>query len=143
MEIPGIPGESKDENHDGWIDVLSTSGTFAANSCGDFVVKKEMDKAFPLLVTSVVSQAVFPQIVLEYTATFGGARATYATITLNGATLTHISSEGSGNDEASPPVENLVIEASSIAIEYIHFSDTGTNLGTFSETVICGKSKDK
>ena len=143
MEIPGIPGESKDSNHDGWIDVLHTSGTFAANSCGDFVVTKEMDKAFPLLVTSVVAQTVFPQIVLEYTATYGGSRATYAVITLDGATITNISSEASGNDEAGPPVESLSIAASSIQIEYTEYDSQGSSLGQITETVICGKSKDK
>jgi type VI protein secretion system component Hcp len=55
VNIPGIPGESLDANHADWIDALATGGNFTTNSCGEFVVTKEIDRAFPLLVASVVS----------------------------------------------------------------------------------------
>lgn len=141
MEIPGVPGESNDANHPEWIDVLSASGTFTQNSCGDFSITKEIDKAFPLLVRSVVSGRVFSAITVEFTATYGGARAVYSTITLNAATITAIATAASGNDAAGPPTENITIQASSITIEYVEFDDTGSQQGTTTETVICGKSK--
>jgi type VI secretion system Hcp family effector len=140
MLIPGISGESLDANHDGWIDVLSAGGTFTQNSCGDFVVTKEIDKAFPLLVASVVSGSVFSNIEVEFTANFGGSRATFSTITLDGASITSISTSASGS-ESAPPVESITIEASSINIEYKQFDTEGNILGTTTETVICGKRK--
>jgi len=140
MFIPDIPGESNDANHPDWIDVLSASGTFSQNSCGGFSVTKEIDKAFPLLVTSVVSGKVFPDITIEFTANYGGARAVYSTITLNAAKITNIATSASGND-AAVPVENITIQASSITIEYVQYDDTGGQQGTITETVICGKIK--
>ena len=142
MLIPDIPGESNDANHPEWIDVLSVGGTFAQNSCGDFSVTKEIDKAFPLLVTSVVSGNVFPDIIVEFTSNYGGARAVYSTITLNAATITGIATSASGN-ELALPIENITIQASSITIEYVQYDDTGSQGGTITETVICGKSKAK
>lgn len=143
MFIPGIPGESADANHDMWIDVLATGGSFTQNSCGEFVVTKETDKAFPLLVASVVSGSTFSEsIQVEYTANFGGSRATYSTITLDGASITSISTSASGNDVALP-VENIAIEASSITIEYIQYDSEGNKGDTIIETLVCGKSKNK
>lgn len=143
MFIPGIPGESHDANHDMWIDVLATGGSFTQNSCGEFVVTKETDKAFPLLVASVVSGSTFSEsIQVEYTANYGGSRATYSTITLDGASITSISTSASGNDEALP-FENITIEASSITIEYIQFDSEGNKGDTIIETLVCGKSKNK
>jgi type VI secretion system Hcp family effector len=143
MFIPGIPGESHDANHDMWIDVLATGGSFTQNSCGEFVVTKEIDKAFPLLVASVVSGSIFSEsILVEYTANYGGSRATYSTITLDGASITSISTSASGISEA-PPVENITIQASSIEIKYTQYDSEGNKLGTSIETVICGKNKEK
>ena len=141
MFIPGIPGESLDANHDMWIDVLATGGSFTQNSCGEFVVTKEIDKAFPLLVASVVSGSIFSEsILVEYTANYGGSRATYSTITLDGASITSISTSASGISEA-PPVENITIQASSITIEYIQYDNEGNKGETITETLVCGKSK--
>ena len=143
MEIPGIPGESHDANHDMWIDVLAAGGSFTQNSCGEFVVTKEIDKAFPLLVASVVSGSIFSESIrVEYTANYGGSRATYSTITLDGASITSISTSANGFSEA-PPVENITIEASSITIEYIQFDSEGNKGDTIIKTLVCGKSKGK
>jgi type VI protein secretion system component Hcp len=85
---------------------------------------------------------VFSNIVVETTANFGGSRATFSTITLNGATITSLSTQIIG-DDTSAPVEQLTIQASSIEVEYIRYDSEGSNLGTITETVICGKPKDK
>ena len=97
VSIPGIPGDSLDANHEGWIDAFATGGNFTTNSCGEFVVTKEIDRAFPLLVASVVSGQVFSNIVVETTANYGGSRATFSTITLNGATITSLSTQLTGD----------------------------------------------
>ena len=141
MEIPGVRGESNDAEHRDWIDVLSAGGTFTRNSCGEFSVTKEIDTAFPTLVASVVSGRLFQNITLEFTANYGGAREVYSTIILNGASITSISTSASGNDQAGPPLENIVIRASSIEIEYTPFSGDGTPGTPSRETVICGKNK--
>lgn len=143
IDIPGIPGESNDANHIDWIDVLATGGSFTQNSCGAFVVTKEIDKAFPLLVASVVSGSTFSESIrVEYTANYGGSRVTYSTITLDGASITSISTSASGFSE-EPPVEDITIEASSITIEYIQFDSEGNAGDTITETLVCGKSIKK
>jgi type VI protein secretion system component Hcp len=79
---------------------------------------------------------------VEYTANFGGSRATYSTITLDGASITSISTSASGNDVALP-VENIAIEASSITIEYIQYDSEGNKGDTIIETLVCGKNKNQ
>ena len=141
LEIPGVPGESNDAQHRDWIDVLSAAGNFTKNSCGEFAVTKEIDASFPRLVASVVSGRLFPRVTLEFTATYGGVRKVYSTITLENAAISSIATSASGNDQAGPPVEQITIKASSIVIEYTQFDDAGRTVASFGETVICGKSK--
>jgi type VI protein secretion system component Hcp len=141
VNIPGIPGESADANHGDWIDALGASGNFTANSCGEFFVKKELDVAFPLLVASAASGRAFSEIVVETTAIFSGSRATVSVITLDGAVITSISTDMSGDETGH--VEIITIEASSITILYNHYDSEGNFQGAVTETVICGKSKDK
>lgn len=67
LKLDGVPGESKDEQHNGWIDILSFSWgvkqTKASGSGGgagkamisDLTMTKRVDKATPLLVQNVIN----------------------------------------------------------------------------------------
>jgi type VI secretion system secreted protein Hcp len=69
LKIDGVPGESADEKHKDWIEVLSFSHGVAATSSAasrlptgkirhqDFTVVKAVDKASPLLVHRLSSSA--------------------------------------------------------------------------------------
>lgn len=143
VDIPGIPGESADADHQNQIDARSASGQFELNSCGAFLVTKELDQASPLIIGSVVRGDTFPSIVVEYTTSYGdGGRQVFAAITFNGATITSLSSSPA-EDIASPPLEQFSIEASSIEVVYNKFNNDGSSGGTISETVTCGKPKRK
>jgi type VI secretion system secreted protein Hcp len=83
MQAVGIPGESTDANHEGWIEVLGVnySGEHPTpktqSSVGgrigrrvefsDFTVVKEMDKASPKLHLYCCSGEHIPEVVIEFT----------------------------------------------------------------------------
>ena len=137
VDIPGIPGESIDSDHRDQINALSASGQFELDSCGAFTVAKKLDRASPRLIASVVRGDTFISIVIEYTAKSGKAQQVFSRITLNNATITSLLSSTTENVE-SWPVEQFLIEASSIDVVYNQFTNTGSSAGTISETVICG-----
>lgn len=77
MKISGIPGESKDEKHQGWIEVLavawgvkkptrSTPGETARMFAEDFTLIKAMDISSALLLQSLCSNKLLPQVNFEF-----------------------------------------------------------------------------
>jgi type VI secretion system secreted protein Hcp len=87
LMIQGVRGESTDKDHDGWIDVLSFSGSLTRPgsgvkgtspsrgtvSMGDISVTKEIDKASPKLNDALSKGTHFPEIELEMRAATGGS----------------------------------------------------------------------
>jgi type VI secretion system Hcp family effector len=87
VKITGVEGESTDKDHDGWIDVLSYSGSLAQTGSavtgtsrsrgtvpmGDISVTKELDKATPKLNEALCKGTHFPEIEIEVRATTGGS----------------------------------------------------------------------
>lgn len=140
VEIPGIPGEAADANHEGQIDALAAGGNFAENRCGDFAVIKGLDRATPLLIASAVTGALFTSIVVEYTAATSGSRATVSTINLDGATITSVSLKAT-DSPTDRPTEEITIQANVITVAYNHYDSDGVLLGTISETVTCDRKK--
>lgn len=75
MRLDGVPGDSRDKDHAGWIEVesiqhslappgLSISGP-AAN--GLMAVTKSLDKASPALARGMALNTTFPEMELEFT----------------------------------------------------------------------------
>ena len=78
LQIPGVPGESTDDKHKDWIEVLSfsqdittsTTSTGGARSAdrpnvGPLVIIKPMDKAMAVLSNDCCTGKHYPQVVLE------------------------------------------------------------------------------
>ena len=136
----GIDGESKDENHENWIDLLSLEWAVSAPEGGGgrrraaaevepMVLAMEYEKAAPKLLERSLKGSVVPTLEIELTSTYGGARATYLRYELKNVRVTAYDVEASGNDEAGPPVVLVANEFEEIKVTYSEFDDSGSNLG--------------
>ena len=134
----GIDGESKDEKHDKWIDVLSIDwGTTQTTDkkgnivpkISDMTIVFEYEKASPKLVEKSLKGEIIPKLELELTATYGGARATYLKYELTNVMVTSYQVNASGNDEAGPPTVVVGNNFEEIKVTYTEFDDTGSNQG--------------
>ena len=89
VKYDGIDGESQDANHDKWIDVLSVdwgitreedpaSGQLREPRPKPFRFTKEIDKATPLLMETLVAPGTAPRnLVVEYTRDTSAGRVVY------------------------------------------------------------------
>lgn len=139
----GIDGESKDENHDKWIDVLSLDWGVQRPERGvsgharrrgavvveDLTLTIEYEKASPKLLEKCAKGEVIPKLEIELTSTYGGARATYLKYELESVMIASYQVKASGNDEAGPPVVEIGNDFKEVKVSYTEFDDTGSSLG--------------
>lgn len=139
----GIDGESKDSDHDKWIDVLSIDwgihrpgegATGQSRRRGAAVVEDvtltiEYDKASPKLQEKCLRGEIIPKLEIEQTANYGGARAVYLKYELKNVMVTSISVSASGNDEAGPPTLVVGCDFEEIKVTYTEFDDKGGKKG--------------
>ena len=138
----GIDGESKDANHENWIDVLSLDwGVYhkgkpsgqsrrrGAPVVEDLVLTIEYEKASPRLLQKCLTGEVIPELEIELTSTFGGARATYLKYELKNVMARSYQIDASGNDEAGPPLVVIGNNFEEIKVTYTEFDDEGSNKG--------------
>jgi len=139
----GIDGESKDAQHDNWVDVLSldwgvhrpgTGSTGQSRRRGsavveDLVVNFEYEKAAPKLLERCLRGHVIPKLDIELTATFGGARVTYLKYELKNVMVTSYQVNASGNDEAGPPTVSIANSFGEITVTYTEFDSSGRAAG--------------
>jgi type VI secretion system secreted protein Hcp len=108
IKLPDIDGESLDENHDKWIDVLSidwgahkpTAGQNAARRRGDVIVEdltmtKEYDASSPKIMLACANGTHFPSVELEAPERPGG-QATYMKYKLKNVMITSYSIDATG-----------------------------------------------
>ena len=82
IKIDGIPGESKDKMHSGWIDVdsqinldvkaprdVATGQASGRRQYQPLIIRKRIDKASPLLAKAMAGKQVLGQIVVSNQAT--------------------------------------------------------------------------
>ena len=139
----GVDGESKDDKHDKWIDVLSIDwgmhrpgggSTGQSRRRGGAIVEDvtltiEYEKASPKLQEQCLEGKIIPKLEIEQTSTYGGARATYLKYELKNVMITSVSVNASGNDEAGPPTVVVGNNFEEIKVTYTEFDDTGSNKG--------------
>jgi type VI secretion system secreted protein Hcp len=139
----GFDGESKDENHENWIDVLSIDwgihkpgggATGQSRRRGGAVVEDltltiEYEKAAPKLQEKCLKGEIIPLLEIEQTATYGGARATYLRYELKNVMVTSFQVNASGNDEAGPPTVVASNNFEEIKVTYTEYDDTGSSKG--------------
>jgi type VI secretion system secreted protein Hcp len=116
MFVPGIPGESTDEKHRDWIDILSVSQAWAPDARKDnpcvIHVMKRLDVAGPKLWAAAITGQIFPQIKIEI-ARAGGDLQTYYEITLTGAFITSVTTTG-----YDVFAESLSLSAPTVTLSY-------------------------
>ena len=138
-----VDGESKDSNHDKWIDVLSVdwgvhkpgggatgqSRRRGAAVVEDMTLTIEYEKAAPKLQEKCLMGTIIPKLEVECTATYGGARETYLKYELEKVMVTAVQVNASGNDEAGPPTVVMQNNFEEIKVTYTEFDDEGTSKG--------------
>jgi type VI secretion system secreted protein Hcp len=121
MQIPGIEGESKDTEHEGWIDLLSIqylteseseqSSYKDAGSIEQIFVTKNLDKSSPKITHAVSSGLVIKEVRIDLC----DSKSCYEKIVLGNVYLTEYSlsaSSGPGNQIAE--AINLSFESSQL-----------------------------
>jgi type VI secretion system secreted protein Hcp len=67
LRVDGVTGESVDDRHVGWIDLLSYSQTVGTKACARVVVMKYLDRSSPGLVAYAAANTVIPTAAVEIT----------------------------------------------------------------------------
>jgi type VI secretion system secreted protein Hcp len=137
LKIDGIPGESTDEKHKNWIEVLSfTQGlsqpASAASSTGgrtservnasDFSIMKVVDKSSPVLAVACCSGRHIKEIKLEVCEA-SGDKHPYLIYTLEDAIIS--SYQPSGSQGGDKPMEQVSFNFGKITWEYIPLGQDG------------------
>ena len=138
----GFDGESKDSNHDKWIDVLSID--WGAHKPGggmtgqsrrrggavveDITLTIEYEKASPKIMEKCLKGEVIPKLEIEQTANYGGSRATYLRYELKNVMVTSYQTNASGQSE-DPPTVVVGNNFEEVKVTYTEFDDKGKNKG--------------
>ena len=117
LQIEGVPGESLDEKHKDWIELLgfdhkmdqptsSSKGSAGGAATGrtvhsDFVIHKLIDKSSPKLYEAVSSGKHFKKCKLEVCRA-GGSQLKYYEVTLEEVLISHVGISKSGEDGGVP-----------------------------------------
>jgi type VI secretion system secreted protein Hcp len=131
LSITGIEGESTDEAHKDWIDVLSYShrvsqSATAATSGGarsgqsqheDFTITKPLDKSSPKLVLYCCNGARIPEVTFEVCRS-SGDKQEFMVYTLTDAIVSAVSVSGSADSGDARPVEEVSFNYSKIEWKY-------------------------
>lgn len=128
LKLGDIKGESVDDKHKDWIDVLSWSwgtsagtgkirkGTVAPMCIQDLALTKFVDSSTPQMITNGVIGKTEKQAKLTVRKA-GGDQQEYLTITMNDVIISSYQTGGSSGSEA-PLVDTVVLHFSSISGEY-------------------------
>ncbi|MBI2480731.1 MAG: type VI secretion system tube protein Hcp [Planctomycetia bacterium] len=139
----GIDGESDDDKHGKWIDVLSVDWGMHRPGGGatgqtrrrgaaivqDMTLTMEYEKAAPKLQEACLDGKVIDKLEIEQTATYGGARATYLKYELKNVMITSIQVNASGNDEAGPPTLVIANNFEEVKVTYTEYDSAGKKKG--------------
>ena len=142
IKIGDIKGESTDDRHKDWIDVVSFSHSVSvpvsASASGttrgkaavrDFIITKGIDKASPLLMQAALSGTVIPTI--EFEVSRPGAREgePYLKYELKEVLITSYRTSGSTSGDAIP-MESIALNFSEIRVVYTEQRPDGSAAGT-------------
>jgi type VI secretion system secreted protein Hcp len=140
VKIDGIPGESTDDKHKNWIEILSFSHGLsqpasAASATGgrtaervnvqDFSVVKVMDKATPLLHLACCDGRHLSKIEVEICEA-GGNKHAYMKWTLEDAIISGVRPGGSAQGGESKPLEEVSFNFGKVRWEYTPMDSRGS-----------------
>jgi type VI secretion system secreted protein Hcp len=130
VKYEGVDGESKDMDHEGWIDLVAISqplhepGSSSAPTrrrgdvvLEDIVIEKEADKASAKLAEAVCKGKVFPKVEIHLTAS-DSTRTTYYTYELKNVRVSSYSVGGAGSSEGGVPLEQISLNFEEIKVSY-------------------------
>lgn len=150
LEIDGIEGESLDDQHSGWIEILSYShgisqsvseasdggGRPGRSQHDDFVVVKALDKASPLLALACCKGERIRRVKLELCRSGAeGERQTFMEYKLNDVIVTSVRPCGSADAEEGLPLEEVSFTYGKIRFTYTELDpETGRPKGEIRTT---------
>lgn len=146
MQIEGIKGESTDENHKEWIEVLEYQHGVSQQSLGhtsagggrgagradfkDFVVFKMLDKASPDLALYCASGKIIPKVTLDLQMAAGNSH-NQAKVTLTNVMVSSVHVTGSPKGDTPRPQEVVSLSYGKIVWSYTpvtHKGDKGAEV---------------
>jgi type VI secretion system secreted protein Hcp len=116
MSIGGIDGESRDEDHDKWMDVISIDWPSGAAEpsgpgAGEVVITRALDASSPRFVATIAQGVALPLMVLH--APGGRNRTSYQAFELANVRITSYSISTAGN----VPTESITFHYEKIDIK--------------------------
>lgn len=137
----GIDGESKEANHQGWIDIYSLDwgahkpdtaiGSGRRRSTAiveDFVLTMEYGKAAPKLQEMCLRGKIIPKLEVELTTTYGDVRTTYLKYELKNVAILSFQTNAEGSDEVAPAVI-VANNFEELKVTYTEYNASGSSLG--------------
>ena len=144
LRIEGIPGESTDDAHADWIEVLSfgwsvAQTTVAASSSGggasaeradfqDLSIVKTMDKTSPKLAVACADGTHISEVVFELCQA-GGNKLKYMEYKLIDCIVSSVQTDGSAQGDETLPLEIVSFNYSRIEWTYTQRKPDGSNGG--------------
>ena len=139
LKLDGIPGESTDDKHKEWIEVLSyshsitqpTSGTVSgsggrtAERCdhADFAISKQMCKSDPKLALACSRGDHIKEVILQLCRA-GGDKQKYMEYKMTDVVVTSVSPGGSAEGGEALPVTSITLGYGKIEITYTEMDST-------------------
>lgn len=133
VQVEGIPGESTDVKHKGWIEVLSFStGVTQSGAAGakmgagggtgkadiaPFTITKSVDGSTPRLFSAACGGTHIKRVVVEVTSA-GQDKYVFLKYTLNDVIVSSVRTSGAGNSDANKPMEEIAFSFAKIEMEY-------------------------
>lgn len=128
LRIDGIHGESTEDGHANWIDVITYSHAIASPSVlagrssgssyhADFSVVKAIDKASPKLAVAVCDSTNISEIVVEVCRA-GGDKLKYMEYKMRNATVSSVRTVGSVKGISRLPLEEVTFKYNRIKWTY-------------------------
>jgi type VI secretion system secreted protein Hcp len=132
IKLGDIKGESTDDRHKDWIEVLSFShsiafsGSIATGGGGgagkatvrDFTLVKTVDKASPVLMKNALSGTHIPTVEFEVTRASGDGDTTYLKYEFMDCFITNYRVSGSGLEGDQVPTESMSLNFAQIKVTY-------------------------
>lgn len=145
IQMPGITGESQEQNHKDWVYVESVSlpihrsiqegahGVKRNNgetTLGDIVVVKTWDSSSPGLASSCANGKYLGEVKIHLTSTINDKNCTNLEIKLKDVIISSYSFHGTG-DQSPVPTESITLNYTDIDWNYTKFDDSGKQAGNF------------
>jgi len=146
IKFEGMDGESKDDNHDGWCDLVGfevglltpeeADGKKTGRRIHDTVkVTKFIDKTTPLILRALCKEEKIENMIIESTATWGGStEEVYYKYELKDVRVTdHVTT--CEDTESLVPMETISLSYKEMTVTYYETDETGIIMGTTQYTV--------